>query len=310
MVVQATDPVVQAVRLLHDAQVQFVYPSNLADLSRDPGGTRWRSELPDLVQTAAKHWHLSLGPVYATSHVSYVAPALRRDGQPVVLKVGFPHHEADHEADALRVWNGDGAVQLFDEHGATNSLLLERCDPGTPLHEIRADDALDVYVDVLPRLWKPAEARFATLAAEADLWAESMKQHRSAGSGIHRDGTIVRAITLCADLATSQGECVLVHQDLHAGNVLRSTRQPWLAIDPKPLVGEREFAVASIARSNELGHSRVAVWRRLDTLCRRLGLDHDRAWGWTFVQTVAWGLDVKSTRHHETVQWLLDGRPD
>lgn len=294
----------------HDAQVQFVYPSNLVDLSNDQGGVRWLRDLPDLVMTAADHWRLSLGPVYAASHVSYVAPARQHDGQLVVLKVGFPHHEAKHEADALRVWAGDGAIQLLDEHEATNSMLLEHCDPGTPLHDLPAHDALDVYVDVLPRLWKTTQVPFATLVAEAGRWAESMMRYRSAGGGAHRDATIGRAIALCAELSASQGECVLVHQDLHAGNVLRSSRQPWLVIDPKPLVGEREFAVASIARSNELGHSRVAVWRRLDALCRRLGLDHDRAWGWTFVQTVAWGLDAKLIRHHETVQWLLDGRPD
>ena len=54
--------------------------------------------------------------------------------------------------------------------------------------------------------------------------------------------------TLAAELAQSQGEQVVLHQDLHGGNVLRAERSPWLAIDPKPLVGEREFDLASLIR--------------------------------------------------------------
>jgi streptomycin 6-kinase len=63
------------------------------------------------------------------------------------------------------------------------------------------------------------------------------------------------------ELASTQGEQVLVHRDLHGENVLPATREPWLVIDPKPLAGEREFAVAPIVRSFELGHG-----KRLETV--------------------------------------------
>jgi streptomycin 6-kinase len=98
---------------------------------------------------------------------------------------------------------------------------------------------------------------------------------------------------------------VLLHQDLHGGNVLAAGREPWLAIDPKPLVGEREFAVAPIVRSPELGHSRRAVVGRLDRLTSDLGLERDRARGWTIGQTVAWAVDG-GREHVEVVQWLLE----
>ena len=82
------------------------------------------------------------------------------------------------------------------------------------------------------------------------------------------------------ELAPTQGEQVLIHQDLHADNVLAAQREPWLVIDPKPLVGEREFSLAPIIRSVELGHSRRAVVERLDRLSSELGLDRERARGW------------------------------
>jgi streptomycin 6-kinase len=34
---------------------------------------------------------------------------------------------------------------------------------------------------------------------------------------------------------------VLLATDLHAGNVLRSQRKPWLVIDPKPLIGDPAY---------------------------------------------------------------------
>jgi streptomycin 6-kinase len=115
------------------------------------------------------------------------------------------------------------------------------------------------------------------------------------------------ALRALEELASSQGEQVLLHQDLHADNVLRSERGPWLVIDPKPLTGEREFSLAPIVRSFELGHSQRAVRRRLDRLSADLGLDRERARGWALAQTVAWSFDSEYLpQHAETARWLLD----
>ena len=78
-------------------------------------------------------------------------------------------------------------------------------------------------------------------------------------------------------------------------------------IDPKPLAGEREFSVAPIVRSFELGHSKRHALHRLDRLTSELGLDRDRALGWTVAQTVAWsgGSDYWDV-HIDTVRWLLE----
>jgi streptomycin 6-kinase len=89
--------------------------------------------------------------------------------------------------------------------------------------------------------------------------------------------------------------------------VLAARREPWLVIDPKPLRGEREFGLASIIRSFELGHGRDAVLRRLDRLTADLGLDRDRARGWTIGQTIAWSFDSRYLESHaETARWLLE----
>ena len=97
--------------------------------------------------------------------------------------------------------------------------------------------------------------------------------------------------TLAAELAQSQGEQVVLHQDLHGGNVLRAERSPWLAIDPKPLVGEREFDLASLIRDTRERIDERLVRRRLDLLSELLGLDRERMRCWAIVHALAWGVE-------------------
>ena len=258
---------------------------------------RWRAAAPALADRIAREWDLRLGTPYVPGAAGHVVRAELPDGTPAVLKLFWPHREAEQEADALERWDGDGAVRLYARDDERHALLLERCEPGTFLSG--AADALDVLVGLLPRLWKDATG-FRTLAEEAERWIEqdlpAVPDRRAREAALH----------YLRELGPTQGEQVLVHQDLHGENVLAAQREPWLVIDPKPLAGEREFAAASIVRSFELGHSKREALYRLDRLSADLGLDRERARGWTIAQTVAWsgGSDYIST-HMETVEWLL-----
>ena len=222
----------------------------------------------------------------------------------VVLKVQLPGRESEHEAEALRVWDGDGAVRLLDHDRERNALLLERARPGTPLSELELDPALDAFVALVPRLWKPAGAPFRPLAEEAAWWIDDVPERwERAGRPFERE-LLDAAIDALRELSATQGELVLVHQDLHAGNILRAEREPWLAIDPKPLSGEREFGLSAIVRGTELGHSRRAVLRRLDRLSSELGLDRERVRGWALGQTIAWGIGHDD--RVESARWLVE----
>ena len=223
-------------------------------------------------------------------------------GDDAVLKIQFPHRESEHEAEALRVWNGDGAVRLLDHDPELDALLLERCIPGTSLEGVDPELALDVVIGLLPRLSKAAGAPFRALADEAAWWLES--EDEWAVEPELRDA----AAEALRELAPTQSEQVLLHQDLHGDNVLAAQREPWLVIDPKPLTGEREFAAAPIIRSFEFGHSRAHVLSRLDRLCSRLDLDRERARRWALAQTVAWtsSKGAYRSRHLETARWLLE----
>jgi streptomycin 6-kinase len=270
-------------------------------------GRRWLDGLDAALGACAERWELVLGDPFSESHVSLVLPAVR-DGERLVLKLQYPHDESEHEAEALRIWDGDGAIRLIDRWPGHHALLLECCDPGHHLSTIDSDSALGIMVGLVERLSVSAGGPFTRLADEARGWAERLPGRWNAAGRPFDRRLIDAAVEFLGSLAGDETPDVLLHQDLHGDNVLAAGREPWLAIDPKPLVGDPAFAPAPIVRSYEFGHSRADVLRRLDVLCEGLELDRDRVRGWTIGQTVAWSIEgsVALDRHVETATWLLD----
>ncbi|WP_420334799.1 aminoglycoside phosphotransferase family protein [Roseibium sp.] len=286
----------------------FQIPEKLLWLGTRQAGRDWLNRLPDLFEAARSRFDLqSVGQPFAGGYVSLVMPA-QRGGEDVVLKLQFVHREARHEADALRLWNGEGACRLLDHDPDLGALLLERCRPGHYLADAVNIDQLAVLADLLRKLLVPAQAPFTPLNEEAAGWIASIEQDwRDAGSPCEKR-LVDAAVAAVGDLRSKETGSVLLHQDLHGHNVLSVGREAWLAIDPKPLAGDPAFALSPIVRSFEFGHTKEASLYRLDRLSEELGLDRERARLWTIAQTMAWAFDSGySERHFQTCRWLLAG---
>jgi streptomycin 6-kinase len=279
------------------AALYVTVPAGLDWWRGEPGGAAWLERLPRLVGECAELWSLRLGDPFHCAHVSYVAPALLPAGTPVVLKINFPEPESEHEADALAHWNGEGAVCLVEHDPERRALLVERCEPGTRLWELGdEEEATGIAAGLLRRLWRPVERGHGLrlLADEAARWAEELPRRREGLEPPYERRLLDEAVAFLREAGSNQGSQVVCHQDFHGGNLLRADREPWLAIDPKPLVGEREFDTASLLRDrrwelrNDPGAA-ARVRRRLDRLSADLGLDRDRMRGWGIAHALAWG---------------------
>ena len=209
-----------------------------------------------------------------------------------VLKLNAPSHfEADHEADALACWEGRGAVRLLARDDERRALLLERCVPGGTLAEANVDEGpiVAALLERLPGTPPPAHA-FRLLADEADRWAEKVPRRWDDGGRPFERSLLDAALDVFRSVG--RGESRLVNQDLHAWNVLRSEREPWLVIDPKPLVGERELDGVGPLRNAAFSGDSDVVGRWLDVLAD-LGMDRERLRGWGLAHALAWGTDVE-----------------
>jgi streptomycin 6-kinase len=209
-----------------------------------------------------------------------VAPA----GADRVLKIGWPHDEAVHEADGLRFWAGDGTVRVYAARsfGATSALLLERCGPGTPLaHALPEPDQDVVVAGLLRRLWShsPPSAPFRPLSEMCDAWAAEFNGAPALDPGVVRAG-----LALLRALPRDAADQVLLCTDLHAENVLAAQREPWLAIDPKPYLGDPAYDVVQhMLNADRLRVDPLGLVRRMAGL---LDLDADRVRQWLFARCV------------------------
>ena len=202
----------------------------------------------------------------------------------VVLKVNFPDEESEFEAHAFERWNGVGAVRVLAKDDDARAYLVERLRPGRQLWELPDDEATAIGAGVLEQLWVPADGPFRRLKDAAARWAEELPARP-----LERR-LVEETVGFLREAGPSQRESVLLHQDLHGGNVLSSERG-WLAIDAKPLVGEREFDVASLIRDRR-PTTKAAMERRLDYLVDRLSLDRERTRGWAIAHALAWNGDA------------------
>jgi streptomycin 6-kinase len=262
-------------------------PESLAEeWRREPD---WLAALPRLAADCAERWGLALEEPIDTPH-SLVVPA-----GDAVLKLNAPaHFEADHEAEALARWEGGGAVRLLARDDEWRAFVMERCVPGTRLWDASVDEP-GVVSELLPRLWiKPKEPHpFRLLVEEAERWAAEAPTRYELGGRPFEKSLLDVAVDVFR--SADRRAAFLVNQDLHGGNVLRAEREPWLMIDPKPLVGERELNGVGLLRNAVwLGESPVRSVRRWLDVLHDLGLNRERLRGWGVAHALAWGWDEES----------------
>ena len=246
-------------------------------------GAAWLDQLPRVITDLKQRWLLTLRPPFEEeASCSWVASCVRQDGTPAVLKLGLPHMEAENEIDGLLFWDGDPTVFVLEVAPEFNAMLLERCEPGTTLRERPENEQDRVIARLLKRLWRamPEVHPFRPLSEMIAAWTkESMDQIDCLpDAGLAKEGLNIFEALL------NDAPCdVLLATDLHAGNVLRAQREPWLVIDPKPFYGDPAYdATQHLLNCKERLHSKpIATISRFADL---LGVDPERVRLWTFAR--------------------------
>jgi streptomycin 6-kinase len=240
-------------------------------------------------------WDLTVDGPAMHGLASLIQPVRRADDSPAVLKVPVIDVDQPGEAAALRAWDGDGAVRLYDEDPDTWVMLLERLEP-RDLENFKDDlSAARILCALLRRLH--AHAAPPGIPCLADVAAEMVVDAVEAATKFDNPAH-GRVLQYWADVtAEVVGEAGdrLLHWDLHFENVMAAEREPWLAIDPKPLVGDPAFDVLPALgnRWDEIlatGDPARAVRRRYGLMVDELALEPQRALAWTYARLLQNGI--------------------
>lgn len=268
---------------------------------RGEAGRAWIAGLSETATHYLQRWNLRLDGASGHGLVSLVLPVRTRDDTPAVLKLQPVDDETAGEGLALRTWDGDGAVGVLDDDPETGTLLLERLDATYPLGRLPDDiEATVVLAELLSRL--VAHSAPAGLRRLDDIVADMLDRVPRALTALTESDDRRRLRTWAAavgEVAAEPSGDALLHWDLHYDNVLAGTREPWLAIDPKPLAGDPGFELlpALHNRWDEIvaaGDAAAAVRRRFDIMVDAVACDRQRALSWTLgrlLQNALWDIE-------------------
>jgi streptomycin 6-kinase len=264
-----------------------VIPDYLVELCENNADyAAWLEKLPATIQRLQKDWGLLLDrPFELDATCSWVAPCTQDSGTPAVLKIGLPHMEAEDELDGLLFWDGSPTVFLFKADRENNALLLERCLPGKSLRTLPEEEQDQVIADLLKRLWRqpPTTPSFRPLSEMISHWNRTTLDKLET---LQDPDLATEGIRIQEELISSASDQVLLATDLHAGNVLRAEREPWLVIDPKPFWGDPAYD-ATQHLLNCRGRLESDPHQTIGRFSELLGIDYKRTLLWLFSRLAA-----------------------
>lgn len=293
----------------HPARVT-IPPGLVARYSKETSGRRWLVSLPELIRNSLERWQLSVdlapGALPWSGHGGMVLPVRDSDGSAAALKIAYPHDEALVERHALALWNGQGAVRLLAAHPASCTMLLERLDGDRSLSSEPMDLALEAWAALVPQLsirpdGRPEWSEFIHVAAQAEQWSDTLPADWDQLGRPFPRWLLESALEVCQTrgaVGRRSGVDVLVHTDLHFLNILARDNssatsnhtESFAAIDPQPMIGEPEFAVAPLLwnRLRDLPASdpEVGLLERCQHVSALAGLDADVARQWAIAREV------------------------
>lgn len=283
----------------------LVPDSFLAFAANDPSWAAWLDDLPGLLRDLVEEWSLTIDGPSTHGNCAVVVPVRTAEGEAAVLKVVWPHWEAEHEALALQVWGGRGAVRLLRADPKRFALLLERLHP-SDLSEMWDVQACEIVGGFYRRLHVAAPPQLRTLSQQAARWVSELGEKERRLPVPPR--MVEQARAIARDFARDEAtDGRLVHTDLHFENVLRSDREEWLVIDPKPLSGDPHYELAPMLwnRFDEYaGRIRDGVRDRFFALVDAAELDEDRARAWVVLRLIVNVKDEVEDNEAPDKDWI------
>ncbi|MFI6103937.1 aminoglycoside phosphotransferase family protein [Streptomyces sp. NPDC051310] len=281
----------------------------LGEVYGDSAARDWLDRLPGIVEDALARRDLRAERVVVPGGRSSVVVLVRdREERAAALKLAPPSAAPERELAALAHWDGWGAVRVLDASPGPG-LLLERLHTEVSLRSLPEAKALLEAAGTVRRLWvdPPGGHGFASVAERTAGQAEAMRAAKDAESA----GLVAAALAAREELVGSAPEELLLHGAFRQGKVLAGDRTPWLAVGPDPVVGERAYDLARLARDRVEDLVATAAGasvarRRVNRLADSLDVDRERLRGWTLFRAVESGTRALAAGRRQDGELLLE----
>jgi streptomycin 6-kinase len=208
-------------------------------------GRRWMESLPLMIDEIERNWAVQIKPPFPNLSYHYVAPCVCADKSEAVVKIGFPGEEKyiRNELKMLEFLDGRAVNRLLLFDHQRFAFLLEKLTPGENLKTVFAGndaEAVRIAIETMRDFWqKPPENHdFPTLEG----WFEGLAAAEKTAFDFEY---FSKARRFFAELNASPAAIMLLHGDFHHENILSATRKPFLAIDPKGIVGHKAYDVCA-----------------------------------------------------------------
>ncbi len=240
-----------------------------------------------------KTWELIPdGDPFTTPHTKSRLLPVRRDGEPAILKL--PGNEDERRGAELMEWYaGNGAARVLARHDGV--LLLERLEGAENLTQMARSGFDDDATRILCRTAKALHAPRGVLPPKGliplDIWCRALEP-----AALRHGGLFVKAAAVLQALLYQPANPVVLHGDLHHGNVLDGGDRGWLAIDPKAVMGDPAFDYANLFRNPDIETALGpgAMERRAKIVASETGFDVSSILRWVLAYAglgAAWSLE-------------------
>ncbi len=246
----------------------------------------------DAFQPWLDRWRLTAdGDAFETKYKSRLLP-VRFDGAAAILKISAG--EEERKGAHLMAWyDGRGAARVL-AHEA-EAILLERA----PCHRSLADMSQRGEDDEASRIICAAAAKLhapRTLPPPDTLVPLPIWFRALAPAADRHGGVYVKSLEAAGVLLSEPRDIVVLHGDLHHDNILDGGERSWLAIDPKGLIGERDFEFANLFRNPtaDLALAPGRMQRQITIVSEEAGLDPTRLLRWILAYAglgAAWSIE-------------------
>ena len=260
-------------------------------------GRQWIQSLPEVIKSLSKKWQLTnIVPVENMSW-NYVVKADSEKYGPVCIKVSIKESLIADEIKALEYFNSFAMIKLIDHDAVLHALLLQQAIPGKSLkglYQSNKEEAIVIYARVIECLLSSAKE---STSGHVKDWMEAFNR-------VPKDklpkNLLHKAKILSKEMLEQPHDEFLLHGDLHMDNII-SDQNKWVAIDPKGVIGPKEFEVACfnfIAQDewSSVDNIPELFEIRAKKLSQLLEIDHSMLKNWVFIRltlSACWMIEDK-----------------